>query len=442
MKFRLTLLLAFFMLSISLSMNEATAAERQAFTPPLTEEHMLAWLKEQGYEVEKSDTNFYAISWQQELPDGQLEAVYYDNSGCKVLIESVNGKNTAHFTFSVRLNVDIDVVVSSEVERVKYWSSPEKEQYHYYIKNLATSGRPVHTFIVDCPRRWGGYKDGISSSTEHPSYPYKGGVPNLREITNPSELWSNWERPSRTVTSLKSVVWENKGVGIIAGKSQYGFAFDSVDPIWYTPVLTEDVKDKLKGLYQSLPGIITARVDVDRSSSPLEPTVHVNGQVTNPENLPGYKNTLLFSLLHGSAVQIDGKTVDLNSERTVEKILFQICPQGKVVGPEAISKKLGILKLTQRLKTLTSQSAAEGWLDESAARQLNQHLVAALQDGRQIQVEEAVAKFRYELEQMQKEINLSNPPLTQEAATLLGTNAAYLLTKFERVSIPLNDKKE
>lgn len=439
MKFRLTLLPAFLMLGISLSINEATAANRQAFKPPLTEEHMLAWLKEHEFEVEKLDTDFYCISWKQQLPDGQLEAVY-DSSGCKVLIESINGKNTAHFSFPLRLNVNIDVAISSEVEWIKQLGAPlEKYRYHYHIKNLSTSGRPVHTFLVDCPRRWGGYKDGIST-TEHPSYPYEGGVPNLREITNPSELWSDWERPSRTVTSLKSVVWENKGIGIIAGKSQYGFAFDSVDPVQYTPIL-KDVKDELKALYQSLPGIITARVDVDRSSRLIEPTVQVNGQVTNPESLPGYENGLL-NVLHASTVQIDGKSVDLSDERTVEELLFQIRPQGKVVGPEAISKKLGILKLTQRLKTLTSQSAAEGWLDESAARQLNQHLAAALQDGRQMQVEEAVAKFKYELEQMQKEINLSNPSLTQEAATLLGTNAAYLLTKFERVSIPLNDKKE
>ena len=446
MKFRMTFLLAFFVIGISLLINEATVAKRKAFKPPLTEEHMLAWLKEHGYEVEKLDTDFYSISWKEELPDGQLEAVYYDSSGCKVLIESVNGKNTAYFTFSFRLNVDIDVVISSEVERIKQLGPfLEKHRYHYHIKNLATSGRPVHTFQVDCPRRWGYYEDGIIHRV-HPLYPYKGGIPNLTEIVDPSGLWRNWDRPSLTVKGLKSVVWTEEGVGIIAGESQYGFAFDSIDLYQLTSEevkTSEDsiavtvVNSEVKGLYLSLPGIITARIDIDRSSRLIKPTVQVDGQDTNPESLPGYESVDLLNALRGSTVQIDGESVDLSGERTVEELLFQIRPQGKVIGPEAISKEADFSKLTQRLKTLTSQSAAEGWLDGSAARQLNQHLddsQTALQNGSKRAAKQEIESFMSALYLMGKEKKSSDPsqepPLTQEAATLLKTNVMYLLTKF------------
>ncbi|RKU16675.1 hypothetical protein C6501_05315 [Candidatus Poribacteria bacterium] len=70
----------------------------------------------------------------------------------------------------------------------------------------------------------------------------------------------------------------------------------------------------------------------------------------------------------------------------------------------------------------------QGWLDEGAARQLKKHLASsqsALQKGQQHQAKQAIQKFANVLKKMEINVNL-----TQEAATLLGTNAAYLLTRF------------
>ena len=440
----LTLTLFFTMTTVTAQTPEdiTKATDRQAFKSPLAEAQMLDWLKEQEYKVEKLDTDFYAISWKQRLPDGHIEDVH-GTDVCKVLIESVNGGNTAHFTFSLRLNVDTDVVISSEVEWIKQSRLfSERYRYHYHIESLSTSGSPVDTFQVDCLRHWARYafseKERVVIQHGPQRYPYKG-APILVEITDPSGLWTSWEKSSRVMSGLKSVVWTKEGVGIIAGESQSGFAFDSI----YSPDQPElselysevypdqpDLELEYEELYVSLPSIIEARVDVERKSSRIKPTVKVDGQVTNYE-----VNNLLD--LFDITVKINGETIDVRSEEKVEELLFQIRPQGKVVGPEAISKELDILKLTRRLKTLTSQSAAEGWLDRSTAKQLKQDLTdiqAALRNDRLIQAREGIQEFHYELMKMQKGIKSGelshDPPLTQEAATLLGTNAVYLLRKF------------
>ena len=134
----------------------------------------------------------------------------------------------------------------------------------------------------------------------------------------------------------------------------------------------------------------------------------------------------------------DATNTDKKNKMAIPLSGEEIVPDltGKVIGPEAIPADWDTLKLTQRLESLTSECIKLGWLDESAAKPLKQHLTdsqTALQKNQQSQAKQAIQAFADTLKRMEKETKPSNPSqeplLTQEAATLLGTNAAYLLTK-------------
>ena len=399
MKIRQILLTVFLVIVIAAYANSEPNSKQglfqKIFIPPYTETQMLDWLKEQGYKVEKLDNDLYTISWKHQLPDGKLDDVY-GKDVCNVLIESVNSKNTAHFTYTLRLKNDINVVVSSEVEWIENSSS---FRFYYSIEGLSTSNRPVNRFQIDL-------NDSVRA----------------RNITNPSELWE--DRIVRNLNSergdVRSIVWRKKGIGIIRGESQHGFAFDG------------DTSDSSENI---MPGIFTARVDINRYSPRLYPTIQVNGQVANRESLPGHDPEIIPSeFVHVITVKIDGKSFWVESDEKVQEILLRIRPQGKVVGPDVLSGG-SVLSYIQRLRMLTSQCAAEGWLDKNGVRLLNQHLSTALQNvDLMAQVEEGIGKFLDELEQMQTGRIGSKPSLTQEAATLLRTNADYILKLIESES--------
>ena len=222
---------------------------------------------------------------------------------------------------------------------------------------------------------------------------------------------------------FKSIIWGSEDEGISPGESQAGLELQ----------------------FRSIPGIITARVDVDSINNKKSSfTVKIDGKTISQDDANAdfmfrdqidLNPTNMWTPYFVHSVEIEDKMIEVSSTKMVEEILLQSCPQGKVIGPEAIPADWNALKMIQRLETLISQSVAEGWLDQGAARQLKKHLAnsqAALQKGQKLQAKQAIQEFADALKQMEKEIKPSNssPPLTQEAATLLGTNTAYLLTKF------------
>ena len=438
MKFRLTLLTTFFALSVALFVNIAAAAEQQVFRSLLTEEEMLDWLKERDCSVEKLPRKqLYSIYWKEKLPDGQITRIKEGHRDlCDVLIESANGKNTAYFTFSLSLGVSIDVTVLSKCELIKAGGEGHSREtaihpqvylprshYNYHIKNLQTSDKPVTGFQVyfsrDLITRWGdidinhslvirlenptiqisqiiGYTDRpFDSSPGLESGGLRSGLPTIN---------STFVLNDR---GYKSVRW-SKDVEIFPGESPVGFELQ----------------------FRSIPGIITARVGVDRlkrGKSSL--TVKRDGKIINK----GFKSMGF----HDHLVKINGQEIEVSSDEMVEEILLQSQPQRKVVGPETIPADWNALKLIQRLENLTSQCVVEGWLDKSAAEQLKQLLVnsqVSLQREQRVEAKQPIEKFITALEHMaeRSETNSSTqePPLTQEAATLLVINAVYLLTKF------------
>ena len=450
MKIRQTFLITFLVvLVITAYVNTALAAKRTAFKPPRTEDQMRDWLTENNYEVKKQDKGLYAISWKQELPNGKVEDVAGEDV-CKVLIESTGGKNTAHFTFFLNLHVNIDVIVASRTSRtaetiipkwadVNRYNPKQMYRYHYDIENLSTSQKPVHNFQI--------YYSTFQKEWE----PWLAGI----DIQKPSGLWEGSKQLSLREGKLDSVKWESKDLGILMGESLYGFAFELPlkDSLGALTEIEIDGKPQTawqiidtRRPFQCLPGIITARVDVARNREKFSPTLKVDDETINRVETEEVTPAGLLAMITATIiVQIDGQTSEVTSEERIEKILFQLRPRGEVIGPEIIPPEgwegWNALKLTQRLKTLTSQCVAEGWLDKSAAESLKQHLadiqIALQKAGQSIQNKQAIQAiqaFTDTLKQMEKEIKPSNPsqepPLTQESMTLLKTNAEYLLTKF------------
>ncbi|MDE0018549.1 MAG: hypothetical protein OXU51_20360 [Candidatus Poribacteria bacterium] len=124
-------------------------------------------------------------------------------------------------------------------------------------------------------------------------------------------------------------------------------------------------------------------------------------------------------------------------------------PRGPIIGPVAIPVETSVLELTRRLETLTSQSVELEWLDASAAAPLQQHLtrtITAFGKNQHSQAKQEIQQFVEALNALEKQShtvvssgspstegekqNPAEPPIIEEALTLLKTNAAYLLTKF------------
>lgn len=426
MKIRPIFLITILVLFTTVCIKIASAAKLKAFKPPRTEEQMLVWLKERNYEVEKLDGDLYAISWEQELSDGEVEGVYGEDV-CKVLIESINGKNTARFTYSLRLNITTNVIVSSDVK----WINPSRQNsiYHFYyhIENLP-SGKPVNTFYVYYPL-------SMITTTQQDGFVLQHFIPKIKDISNPSGPWGGWEQQSsqsglwensEEFSRLRPrpghkrrIIWTTGEIGIIAAQSLSGFAIDIVDGRYR-------VGSRDQRTYLVLPGITPACIDVDRHSKKITPIFRVDGQIRDVSKYDNPTTDLV--------VIIEGDRINISSKKTVEEFLDQIRPRGNVIGPEVILKSADALKLIERLEEkLIVQCVSEGWLDKSAAKLLKQHLVAghtALQDNQSAEARQAIQAFIDTLKQMEgTEPDDSNqePPLTQEALTLLGTNAASLL---------------
>lgn len=99
-------------------------------------------------------------------------------------------------------------------------------------------------------------------------------------------------------------------------------------------------------------------------------------------------------------------------------------------------------RLTDRLEEiLITQCVSEGWLDKSAAKSLKQHLRTirtAVQNNQRTEIRQAIETFKTALEEMastESDDPDQEPSLTQEALMLLGANAAYLLTRFNKMQV-------
>lgn len=439
MKIRKTLLIAFLLLIIAMCVNTASGAKLKVFKPHLTEKQMLDWLKEHNYKIERPPgKKLYSISWKKELPDGQITKIYEGRNYGDVLIESTDEKNTAYFTLSLSLGVNIDVIVSSECKLIRAAGEGEEEKiihpqvylpvsrYDYRIKNLQASDKLVTDFQVyfsrDLITRWGDIDidHTLAIRLENPTIQ----ISQLIGYTDgPFYLSSELEKRglrvgSPTINSTfilntrgyKSVRW-SKDVEIFPRESPVGFELQ----------------------FRSIPGIITARVGVDRlkrGKSSL--TVKKDGKTINIDDFKGSGIRGGYNHL----VEIESQEIEVGSDEMVEEILLQSQPQGKVVGPETIPADWNAVKLIQRLESLTSQCMVEGWLDKNAGEELKQLLVDSqvlLQKDQQTEAKQGLEKFITALKHMAERAETSTstqePPLTQEAVTLLMINAEYLLTK-------------
>lgn len=348
------LLICLLLMGIEVFVSPVIAANQKVFKPPLTEEQMLDWLKEENYDAEVLPAGRYRIYYLDSHPKGEI---------------TQNGSRFTVLTFDWGPRGDIaDVVVSSSVELVKRIDSRSSAnrlptfRYHYHIRSLETSRQPVSSFRVntpDLPRNW------------------------HRDISNPPE-WGNMGQPYKK-RGYNGIAWLHSGetgsYGLLPGASQDGFMFQC----------------------QSVPGIIVAHVwAVGRDMNGVE----------------GVRT------LHDP----------------------QTAPRGPVIGPVAISIDTSRLALTRRLETLTSQSVTLGWLDESAAVPLLQHLadsLSAFGKNRHSQAKREIQSFVQALSALEKQTNKTEspsaemekqppaePPIIAEALTLLKTNAEYLLTQF------------
>lgn len=239
--------------------------------------------------------------------------------------------------------------------------------YTYNITSLETSQQPVHSLKI---------------RTHDLPREWK------RDISNPPG-WKNYGQPSPHTKSNNGVSWSPKsGMPYISpGTTQGGFMFQC----------------------RSLPDIIWGDVWTSGGS--------INGHeaVTTPYH-------------------------------------HQYAPRGLVVGPVAIPVGTSPLELTRRLENLTSQSVTLGWLDASAAVPLQQHLtntITAFEKNQHSQAKQEIQRFVEALNALEKQSqtvskrigktgtpstegekwNPAEPPIVEEAFTLLKTNAAYLLTK-------------
>ena len=459
MKIRITSLIILLVLVVAACQRSAPVLKPKTFKLPLTEEQMLVWLKEHDFEVEKLRENRYSISWKEELPDGRIAGITYGGDAYKVLIESKsnntknkddnskdanttlinrrsksnnlfpNYENTAHFIFPLRLDINTDVIVSSNVELVQlpmpsvegrqaklYYPMPIY-RYNYQIRNLQTSQDPVNTFQIY-------YSDNIAThrrdlpiiigdlfDPENPQHL------KIIDVSSPSDLWETSQVIETGIKDFKSTMWRSKNIGILPNESQHGFSVQLLS-----------VQNSV-----SVPDIVLAGIDIDRRKGEksdlivkIDEKVINNSTDARDSGIPVGTN-LSWS---PSSVSLNSRFnfADMNGIEMVMKILLQSRPQGKVIGPGIIPADWGASELTQRLETLTSQSASEGWLNENTARQLKKYLTnckSMLQKGQQVQAKQAIQAFADALKEMEIDVNL-----TQEAATLLGTNAAYLLTKF------------
>ena len=409
MKIRMTSLIILLVLLVASCQRPAPVLKPKTFKLPRTEEQMLGWLKERSCEVEKIGENRYSISWKEKLPDGQITRIT-EGSGeiCDVLIESTNGKNIVYFTFSLSLGVSIDVIALSECELFKAAGARQAEEaihpqiylpmsrYKYYVKNLQTSDKPITGFQVyfsrDLITRLGDI-DVDHSSEELLSF--------IR-----SERSENLTKQIIGYASgqfLTGITGSRSGEFVLKAREYKSFRWSGKD----LDISRVDFPVRFRLQFRSIPGIITARVDVDGLSRKSSLVLKKDGKTfkmddakefvtqkviyiddANEDSINSFSNDIL--------VTIEGQDINVSSAEMVEEILLQSCPQGKVIGPEAIPADWGVSELAQRLNTLTSQSVEEGWLDESAARQLKKHLAnsqSALQKGQQRQAKQADSKI-------------------------------------------------
>ena len=453
MKIRITPLIILFVLVVAACQRPAPILEPKTFKVPRNEEQMLVWLKEQNCEVEKLSENRYSISWKEELPDGRITGITYGDDVCKVLIESkssktdnqdtrrgfkidFSSKNTAHFTFPLSLGINTDVIVSSKVELAQL-SMPSDENhkrdrrraklnpipmyhYNYQIRNLQTSQDPVNTFQIyyseNIVTHWRDLPIIIGDifDPENPQHL------KIRDVNSPSNLWETSEIVKTGIKDFKSTMWKSKDLGILPNESQQGFSVQ---------LLNVPDSVQLSSGPDSVPDIVLAGIDIDsRKGEESRLIVKRNGkEIRNSTEARNSGISTGVRLWGSSSISINRRDVDISGTEMVMKILLQSRPQGKVIGPGIISADWDVSKLTQRLETLTSQSVAEGWLDENAAKQLKQYLTdsqTAFPEDRD-KAKKEIQKFAEALKEMEINVNL-----TQEATTLLGTNAVYLLTKF------------
>ncbi|MCG9127747.1 hypothetical protein JT359_09130 [Candidatus Poribacteria bacterium] len=362
----LLVLCIFLLIGMVVFADISVAANRIVFKPPLTEKQMLEWLKEKNYDAET-------------LPDGRYRIYYLEPDPKGKIIK--NGSHFTVFTFDWGPRGDIaNVMISSSVELVKMSSTSSTNKlptfrYRYHIKSLKTSQQPVSSLRVntpDLPRSW------------------------HRNILNPPE-WHNMGQ-SHKKRGYNGIAWLHSGktgsYGLPPGTSQDGFALQC----------------------QSVPGITVAHV------------------WTTGRDMNG----------------VDGVNT-LHDPQTA--------PRGPVVGPVSIPSKTSPLELTHRLETLTIQSIELGWLDEIAAVPLQQHIAnirTAFEKnaGLQSQAKRTIQEFIAVLNALEKQSKLNfkqtgtmlspsgspsaeiqiqmglEPPIIEEAITLLKTNAEYLLTRF------------
>ena len=272
----------------------------------------------------------------------------------------------------------------------------------YYSENIVTHWRDISIIIGDL---------------FNPENPQR---LKIRDVNSPSNLWETSEVGKTGIKDFKSTMWKSKDLGILPNESQHGFSVQ---------LLNVPDSVHLSSVPDSVPDIVLAGIDIDsRKGEESDLIVKINGkEIRNSTEAQNSDISTEFRFWGSSSISINRRDVDISGTEMVMKILIQSRPQGKVIGPGIISADWGVPELTQRLEILTSQSVAEGWLDQDAAKQLKQYLAdsrIAFPEDRD-KAKEEIQKFAEVLKEM--EINVK---LTQEAATLLGTNAVYLLTKF------------
>ena len=303
------------------------------------------------------------------LPDGRYR-IYYLDSDPKGEITQ-NGFRFTVLTFDWGPRGDIaDVLVSSSVEFVESTGS-----------SSATNRLPTFRYH---------YHIKSIETSQQPVTSLRVNTPDLprnwqRDISNPRE-WDNMGQPYKK-RGYNGVAWlhsgNNRSYGLPPGTFQDGFTFQC----------------------QSVPSITMAQVwAVGRDMNGMEGVTTLNDP--------------------------------------------QTAPRGPVIGPTAISLRTSPLELTRRLETLTSQSVELGWVDASAATPLQQHLtntMTVLGKNQHSQAKLEIQRFVEALNALEKQSqtavspgapstevekqNLTEPPIIEEALTLLKTNAAYLLTK-------------
>ena len=307
----------------------------------------------------------------EELGKGRYRIYWRDYSGGDLRDEDGDPYSIRTFDWGPR-GGKANVLVASRVELVKTGNRTTPDtglpeyRYTYNITSLETSQQPVRSLKIRTHDLPKNWK---------------------RDISNPPG-WKNYGQPLPHAGSNNGVSWSPKsGTPYISpGTSQGGFVFEC----------------------RNLPG--TIRADVWTSGG----SIKGHEAVTTPYH-------------------------------------HEYAPRGLVVGPVAIPVETSVLELTRRLESLTSHSIELRWLDASTAALLQQHLtdtIIAFGKNQQSQARREIQAFITTLDALEKQRaasdqtdkmtspsagaekqNSAEPPIIEEAFTLLKTNAEYLLTQ-------------